>query len=366
MRVIHYTPTLSRSAGGLFASVPGLCGGLAASGVEIAVIGGADEYFATDRAAWRDLALFPHTLGRLRYGLSPTVFDMLRALRPDVLHLHGVWAASSIYGLWAARHDIPVILSPRGMLDAWILERRRAVKTVHAALFERPLLQRAYVHALTDAERDAVTRFAPISSERSFVVPNGTTIPRPHKTTTDRRGMLYLGRLHPKKQVLELIGAWGRNQSQRGQTLTIAGWGAPDYVAAVEAATRAAAGVRFVGPVYGADKSALLFGARGLILPSVSEGLPMAVLEALAHGTVPVITTACNFDALVREGVATPIEADLSDLDRAVASILDLDPPAFACRSERARMAAQRYDWIDIGRTMAGVYRTMLARGCHG
>src|SRR5205085_11381091 len=45
-----------------------------------------------------------------------------------------------------------------------------------------------------------------------------------------------------------------------------------------------------IGPVFGADKVKLLSGSDVLLLPSYSEGLPYALLEAMAAG-VPVIAT---------------------------------------------------------------------------
>jgi glycosyltransferase involved in cell wall biosynthesis len=48
--------------------------------------------------------------------------------------------------------------------------------------------------------------------------------------------------------------------------------------------------VSFVGPAYGEHKARLLAQADVLLLPSYSEGLPYALLEAMAAGVVPVVT----------------------------------------------------------------------------
>src|SRR5204863_1620446 len=107
--------------------------------------------------------------------------------------------------------------------------------------------------------------------------------------------MLYLGRIHPKKNLAALVDAWEAATLPDGAELTIAGWGSAEDVAELEARLkRAPASVRFAGPVHGDAKQALLEEARFLVLPSHSEGLPMTVLEAWAAGTPAVMTAACH------------------------------------------------------------------------
>jgi poly(glycerol-phosphate) alpha-glucosyltransferase len=62
--------------------------------------------------------------------------------------------------------------------------------------------------------------------------------------------------------------------------------------------------VEFVGPVYGAAKQALLGNARFTVLPSHSEGLPMAVLEGWAAGTPAILTGECNLPEGLAAGAA--------------------------------------------------------------
>lgn len=359
VKIVHYSTSLSRSAGGLYYSVSGLALAQQKAGAEVTVIGGADSHFAQDRAQWGELKLNPHDLRLGRYGFAPSVFSRLNALAPDIVHIHGIWSAASIYGRAAIAMDLPLVVSPRGMLDPWILARRPRLKALHAALFERPMLKKAHLHALNRTEMQSAIRFMPDLAERIFVLPNGVPDAEPAYPAA-RAGALYLGRLHEKKQVLELIDAWSANPGLRNHRLTIAGWGEKAFERRVAALADGNANIEFVGPLYDDQKAAALRKAKVFILPSLSEGLPMAVLEALQYGAVPVITDQCNLPDLFAEGAAIRMATDFSDLGAVVTSVLAWDETMLAAHSDKARACARRYLWSNIAGEMLDRYQTIL------
>jgi len=358
MRVTFYSTSITRSAGGIFTAVQGLASALAALGVEVDVVGGADQYFDEDKHAWKGVNLHSHPLNS-KYGWSSAAIRLIEATRPDLLHVHGIWTAASIYGTVRALQGKRVVVSPHGMLDPWILSRKRAVKRLHAALLERPMLKRAYIHALNKGERSAIGNFQPGAEKRTFVIPNGIPPVDHVKTGGKREGALFVGRLHEKKQPSGLIKAWRASPALASVHLTIAGWGNPAYEREVRAQAQEASNVTFVGPVFGKSKEAALRKARFFILPSLSEGLPMAVLEALQHGAIPIITDECNLPELFAEKLALRIEANFSDFTDVVSSAFnrtDADE-----LSARGMKYAERYHWTNIANSMLLAYRSVLS-----
>src|SRR6202008_37545 len=61
--------------------------------------------------------------------------------------------------------------------------------------------------------------------------------------------------------------------------------------------------VSFRGPVFGEEKTGLLARADVLALPSYSEGLPYALLEAMAAGAPVIVTPVGAMPDVVLEGV---------------------------------------------------------------
>lgn len=108
--------------------------------------------------------------------------------------------------------------------------------------------------------------------------------------------------------------------------------------------------VHFMGPVANADLPALYRAVDAVVMPSASEGLANAWVEALACGTPIVISDAGGAAELVTAPVAGRIVARAPDaIADAVRAILT-DPPASA---EVAASLGDRFDWNRNGRELA-------------
>lgn len=86
--------------------------------------------------------------------------------------------------------------------------------------------------------------------------------------------------------------------------------------------------VKLLGPVIGEAKSRLLQEADGFVLPSLAEGLPMALLEAMAACLPVVVTTVGAMPEVVRDGVEGYLVApeDATALAKALDSLaMDAD-----------------------------------------
>ena len=345
LRVGLLSTWASRLGGGVYEAMRQHALGLARDGrVEVRVFALDDPSFARDRAAWGSVEVTTRPqFGPRSFGYSPGLLEALLQAKLDCLHLHGIWMFPSIAGArWAAQTGRPYLVSPHGMLEPWILSRGRLKKAVARRAYEEKGWRAASLfHALTGAEaRDIRASLAPLGLTTPITtLPNGVAVPLgrgvPRPTPPN---VLYLGRIHPKKNIGALLDAWRAQGCGRTARLTIAGWGDPADVAALEA--RLAAdndpSVAFVGPAFGDAKSSLLKAARFLVLPSFSEGLPMTVLEAWAHGTPSLMTAACNLPEGFSAGAALEISPDAAELGPVLARALALDDDSWDRMSRAA------------------------------
>lgn len=322
------------------------------------------------RESWAPVPLhsFP-VLGPSTFGFARGLDRALQAAGMDLLHVHGLWMYISIAASrWSARTGRPYVVSPHGMLDAWAVANSRWKKTVALHAYEHRHLQgAACIHALCEPERQAIRSFG--LGNPVCVIPNGVAAGEVPRVLTrpllpSRRTLLFLGRLTPKKGLTALIEAWAltsRRTQSGGWDLAIAGSGSDVYVDELEALVRrldVASSVRFLGHVAGETKAATFATADAFILPSISEGQPLAVLEAWSHGLPALITPQCNLHEGYLARAATPIGCTVAEIEKGLAELFA--QPADELREmgrQGRRLVEERFSWAQSAQQWGEVYR---------
>jgi len=264
------------------------------------------------------------------------------------------------------------------MLDPWAVNNASWKKRIAGALFEKQNLASARcLHALNISEAGSMRDFGltnPIA-----VIPNGTDIPidsdaAPPDWWPGGKVLLFIGRIHPKKGVAELIEAYAHflraaPKYAASWRLVIAGWDDGGYEAALRGSV-ARHGltdqVIFPGPIYGNQKDAALRHATAFVLPSYSEGMPMSVLEAWAYRLPVLMTDACNLPEGFAVGAAARVTQDPAELAKQLTSLLASDSSnALGEMGLRGRTLVEaHFGWEEIARRHAEVYAWMaLGRG---
>jgi len=318
MKVALLVGRLSEGSGGLATSVPAMASALLTeTAVEPHILGVVDP---SDPGAFRKWGRFVHphrSYGPSSFQWTASMKGTLDSLDPDVVDTQGVWM--NISRVAVTRHRSrgqPYIVTPRGMMDPWALRQSYWRKRMVAWWFEnRHLGCASAVRALNEDEAGTIRRYGvktPI-----VIVPNGLNIPELEEDGTDEvriPNIQFLGRLDPKKGLEPLLHAWSIVKSDPAASnwrLDVNGWGDAKYTERlIELVSQfsIASTVTIGGPLFGAEKEAALRRASGFVLPSYSEGLPMAVLEAWVCATPVLMTRACNLPEGFAVGAAVEIE----------------------------------------------------------
>jgi glycosyltransferase involved in cell wall biosynthesis len=164
-----------------------------------------------------------------------------------------------------------------------------------------------------------------------------------------------VARFVPQKGLSELIAAWPQ---PRDATLCLVGQG-PLEAKLKAAAARHGASVRFFG--WQTDVAALLRAFDVFVLPSLWEGEPLALLEAMATGLACIATDTPAAAALLDgAGVVVP-NGDAPALGQAIASLTGSADQRLALgRAARAR--ALERTWPRVAEQTLAVYREALTR----
>jgi glycosyltransferase involved in cell wall biosynthesis len=169
----------------------------------------------------------------------------------------------------------------------------------------------------------------------------------PTTTSNEDAGVVtYLGRLSTEKGVGFLVDAWGRIADRHPLwRLRLVGSG-PDERSlrvAVAALPAGAERIEFVPPVRDAESE--LRAADLLVLPSLTEGLPLVLAEGMAVG-LPCIATDCSAGVrlLTADGTAARLvgRGDAGDLARGLSELMS-SPSARAALGVRARAEMEQY-----------------------
>ena len=374
MKVAVLSSSISRLAGGLFYSVRALSTGIAACGSEVSVFSLKDAHSEEDLAGWGTLKVSTsRVVGPAAVGYSPVLAASVKAFAPNVIHVHGLWQYTScVAHQQFSKCGVPYVMSPRGMLDPWAVGNSGLKKKLAAFLYEsRNLKGAACMHALNRSEALSIREYG--LTQPICVLPNGVNLPsaellEPEKRKDEKKRVVFIGRIHPKKGIRDMLDAWARVWQEfrplmERWELVIAGWDDGGHLAALKehaANLGILDSVSFPGSVYGDDKVKLLRSAEWFILPSHSEGMPMAVLEAWSYGVPAVLTPACNLPEGFSSGAAVSIDPHSASIFEGFLKVLEMPMAERNTMGASARtLVEDHFTWSQIAREMQGVYEWM-------
>lgn len=301
----------------------------------------------------------------VRHGMDlPAARALWRRMRgADVVH-----AQDRRAGLWTrlAPRRRPLVYTVHGLPDPYLpppagpdaptLRDRLAYEGLDAALCRRA----DAIIVPSAAQAEVFARRLRFPRSRIRVVPNGVEMPAVPAERGRTVGTLSV--LEPVKDLPTFLRAAAVLAADRPD-LPFAVFGEGSQRASLEAQARdlgLGTRVRFAGHV---DREAALAELRILVLPSLVETAPMALLEAMAAGIPAVAARVGGIPEIAGRGtVALVAPGDPAALATAVARLLD-DPPAAAAQAAAARARVrERFSAQACATATLAVYEEAVAR----
>jgi poly(glycerol-phosphate) alpha-glucosyltransferase len=384
MKIATVMSSVSRRNGGLYDSARFHSRALAERpGIEISAWGIEDECTQLDIGGWAPVPVhvFP-IVGPRKFAYAPKMRGALWSANADLLHSQGLWEyPSMLVASWHRSFRRPYLISPHGMLDPWAVRNSGWIKRAARLLYEDNHLRNARViRALCEPEAQAIRAFGlrnPIC-----IIPNGIHLPKAAEAelagesmlrplANGRKILLYLGRIHPKKGLAKLLQGWQlaveRHPGMESWMLVIAGWDQDGHEAELRRLSTEFGinrSVSFIGPQYHEAKAACYRDCDAFVLPSVSEGLPMVVIEAWSHAKPVLMTPQCNLPQGFAREAALKIEARPKSIAEGLLALVETSSKDRAQMGNNGYALAQaEFSWSKIADDTIEVCRWILGSG---
>jgi glycosyltransferase involved in cell wall biosynthesis len=318
--------------------------------------------------AWNGVEVIPLWSPR-RMALEALVHTFLGVClaawrRPDVLHIHAIGPA--LMTPFARLLGLKVVVTHHG----YDYDRQKWGAFAKRALRLGEYFGMRFSNGRVAISKDIVQTMRVRHHVSMTLVPNGVAISPPSGTSgvlaefglTQRGYILLAARLVPEKRQIDLIRAFAKG-GLSGFRLVLAGGAEFEtpYVKEVRALAAEVPGVVLTGFQSG-DRLAELFANAALfVLPSSHEGMPIALLEAMAYG-LPVLASdiVANQELDLAADEYYPL-GDIGALAAGIAGKLAAPLNDEEVR-ERAAHAEATYSWTNVAQRTAAVYSALLAK----
>ncbi len=373
MRLLRLIQSANVSGGGPIEGIIRMTEALARMGHKTTLVS-LDEKLDCERL--KNFAHFQQAvaLGNIGGGFSysPKLIPWLRENHAeyDAVFVHGLWQFHG-YAAWMAVKNSPYFVYPHGMLDPWFKIAqpiKHIKKQIYWSLVEHRVLRDAAGVIFTSNEEAILAQktFSPFQAT-SKILRYGTAKPsgdaeiqrqkffKKYPETANKRMLLYLGRIHPKKGCEEALQAFCEMAESYHDIHFVLAGGCEeigyqrrllDFLQKCPHEIQKR--VTLTGALEGDLKWGAFRSADAFILPSHQENFGIAVAEALACGVPPLISNRVNIWRDI-EGAGAGLVApdDREGARRLVRGWLEEPTEKWRSRAEKCRQCFEDHFHIE-------------------
>ena len=379
MKILFGTGSLYNRAGGPFFSVKSTVNVLSDKGHQVVVFGTKDDNSQKESPYTQVVKKNLIAKSFKKYGpyslhYSPGVSNYLKSFeRFDVASFQNLWlwncAQAAKYCIHAG---IPYMIAPRGAMNDVAMNVSSLKKSIAKHWFANRFIKAASCfQALTSKEYEAIRAFG--IKQPIAIIPNGISIPENKFSIKkqlpvelqNKKIMLFLGRLNPIKNIENLLKGWAnkKGDDKGNWHLVVAGSGDTSYEKDLKKLCielKIDKNVSFVGFVDEKGKPKWFRNADAFILPSLSEGMPMAALEAMSYQLPCIFSEACNIPEAFQANAALQCEISSENIALVLTNMISKDETQIKEMGKSAlTLVEQKYSWEIVANQLTEVYQWM-------
>lgn len=365
MKIIHYIPSVDRTAGGTTTYMQVLAKDLGRLCELHIVTHRSENPVIMENCTVHHVSGYNPLNGKFKAEVN-AIFD---EVNPDVVHVNCCWLpACTMMQRLAQKRGYRVVLTPHGMLEPWIVKRHYWTRKLPALIiYQRAAVKAAdCLQATAESERDNLLKLGynrNIHVVKLGIDAEGIALKQSWQRT---RQILFLSRVHIKKGINFLIeAAEALRKELQGYRILVVGEGDASYVEELNQQI-AARGlqdiVQLTGGVYGEEKWRLFQTSDFFVLPTHSENFGLAIAESLASGTPVITTVGTPWNDLNTSHSGAWIEIGTQPLVKALRRFLALsDGERETMGRNGRRLIEEKYSSRVMAEEMMKVYQGVLA-----
>ena len=304
----------------------------------------------------------------LVYNSESNIYDILQKHQVDIAVFHGIYFFSylKIYKILRKR-EIPYVIVPHCSLTKEAQKQKQILKKVlNTFCFDRFIQSSIAIQYLSETEKKDSSQF----EKNSIIIPNGMNVNAESwkKRKKDTFDLLYIGRyaIFQKglDRLIEACESIKLEMTEKKIALHLYGNDFEDNRRQIEEMVeekRLSDIISINNPVYIEEKKKKLLNADCFILTSRFEGQPVAILEALSVGLVPIVTEGTTFANIVEENSCGFYAGDdVDSIAKAILKAYDMKDALEDMSHNARKLVEERYEWSIVTKQVVNAYRELL------
>lgn len=298
-------------------------------------------------------------------GLAAVTSSFFAALRcafskADVVHIHA---------------EGPAFMTP-----VLKLFRKRVVVTVHGLDWQRDKWSEGFASKYIKAGEKAAVKYADeiiVLSERvrqyfkdtynrdTVFIPNGVCEPEIQSPDIIKKDfalqkddyILFLGRLVPEKGIHLLIDAFKKVKTDKKLVIVGGTSDTDDYVEKLHKSAKEDRNIIFTGFMQGKALKELFSNSYIYVLPSLLEGMPLSLLEAMSYKNCCVVSDISECTEVVGDKAVITKKGDTDALTDTLQMLCDNKDIVDSYKNTAQKYILEKYNWDDVVTKTLALYK---------